>query len=250
MSVIKWELEGESGYFAGLAFSCGELEQLRHMITNHWLETIKSVAGDDVAAEFASIGMNRYHEKAHLLDHANIWPKIGRLLDPNSVLTIRSMSLFRKLEDEFGPFQLSDEENIGRELIYWRLVRPKVASDVGPLHADAWFWELGHGTTPPGYQRVKVWTAIFCDEAESGFVFVPGSHKSVYAYDAVSKNGMIKPQIRIDDLRVNVVPFEAKPAEAIVFHDRLLHGGVVGSKTTRVSMEFTMFVKNEKYYSM
>ena len=248
MSIIKSALEGEAGYFVSLALSEGELEQVRKIITNQWLRTIKSVAGDTVAAEFASIGIARYHEKSDLLNHEKIWPKLGRLLDPNEVIDIRAMSLFRRLEDEFGPFQLSDEENIGRELIYWRLVRPGAASDVGPLHADAWFWELGHGITPSGYQRVKVWIAIFCDETVSGFVFVPGSHKSICTYDVVSKHGMIKPQIRTDKLKLNVVPFEGKPAAAIVFHDRLLHGGVVGAKNTRVNMEFTMFVKNENYF--
>lgn len=248
MSIIKLALEGEAGYFTSLALSGGELERVREIITSQWLRTIKNAAGENAAAEFASIGMARYHEKSHLLDHATIWPKIGRLLDPDEVLEIRTMSLFRKLEEEFGAFQLSDEENIGRELIYWRLVRPDAASDVGPLHADAWFWELGHGTTPPGYQRIKVWIAIFCDENISGLVFSPGSHKSECPYDTVSKHGMIKPQIRIDKSKLNIIPFEAKPAEAVVFHDRLLHGGVVGTKSTRVSMEFTMFVKNENYY--
>jgi len=46
------------------------------------------------------------------------------------------------------------------------------------------------------------------------------------------------------DLRL----FESEPGQAIVFHDRLLHGGAPGGTLTRVSMEFTMFVKNEHYF--
>jgi len=248
LSNIKLALEGEAGYFVGLSLSGNELEQVREIITKHWLRTIKSVAGESVAAEFASIGIARYHEKSDLLNHAAIWPKLGRLLDSNEVRIIRDMSIFRKLEDEFGPFQLSDEENIGRELIYWRLVRPNAASDVGPLHADAWFWEMGHGSTPTGHQRIKVWVAIFCDETVSGFVYSPGSHKLDSTYDVVSKHGMLKPQISTNISKLNIVPFVGNPAEAIVFHDRLLHGGVVGRKSTRVNMEFTMFVKKEYYY--
>jgi hypothetical protein len=248
MSMIKLALEGNDGFFNSLSLLPKELDRVREIVAHHWLKVIKDSAGAELATEFGSMGMPRYHEKSYLLDHQNIWPKIVRLLDSEEVLEIRRMSLFRTLENEFGNFQLSDEEDIGRELIYWRLVRPNTTSDIGPLHADAWFWELGHGTTPAGYQRLKVWISIFSDDGVSGFKFSPGSHKLECTYEAVSRHGMIKPQICFDTSKLNVVPFDAKPGDAIVFHDRLIHGGVLGVVKTRVSIEFTMFVKNENYY--
>jgi ectoine hydroxylase-related dioxygenase (phytanoyl-CoA dioxygenase family) len=44
---------------------------------------------------------------------------------------------------------------------------------------------------------------------------------------------------------LNVVIFNSHPGEAIIFNDQLLHGGAVGQNETRVSLEFTMFVKKK-----
>ena len=89
--------------------------------------------------------MDRYHEKSDLLDHHAIWPKEARILSLENVKEIRQMSFFEELESDFGTFEISDENDVGREEIYWRIVRPNEGQDMGPLHADAWFWELGHG---------------------------------------------------------------------------------------------------------
>lgn len=249
MSVVA-HLEGPDGVFTGLAFSYGELLRLREIIHSQWFRTIESNIGPAGAAEFERFGITGYHEKSHLLDHQKSWPKVSRVLDAADVLEIRKMSLFTALEKEFGKFQLSDEEDFGRELIYWRLVRPGAAGDVGPLHADAWFWELGHGSTPLGFQRVKVWTSIYLQEAITGFTFVPGSHRTSIPYNAAIRHGMTKPQIAVDPTTLGVVPFRGKAGDAIVFHDKLLHGGEVGAGSTRVSLEFTIFVKNENYFGL
>ena len=58
-----------------------------------------------------------------------------------------------------------------------------------------------------------------------------------------------KPKIGISEKDLNVEIFNSQPGEAIVFNDQLLHGGVVGQSKTRVSLEFTIFVKNENYYN-
>lgn len=247
MSVVA-HLEGQDGFFTGFAFSDDELLRLRQIIHGQWIRTIESKIGPAGATEFERVGMTGYHEKADLLDHQKSWPKVSRVLDAADVLEIRKMSLFMALEKEFGKFELSDEEDFGRELIYWRLVRPGAADDVGPLHADAWFWELGHGTTPAGYQRVKVWISIYLQEAVTGFIFVPGSHRTSTPYKAVTRHGMTKPQIGVDPATLGAVPFRGKAGDAIVFHDKLLHGGEVGAGSTRVSLEFTIFVKNENYF--
>ena len=81
--------------------------------------------------------MERYYEASHLLDHVSIWPKKVRILLQNAVSEIRKVNFIGQLEDYFGPFGIFDEDNVGREEIYWRLVRPNDKNDVGPLHADA-----------------------------------------------------------------------------------------------------------------
>jgi hypothetical protein len=247
-SNIKTALENESGYLTGIHLTQFELLKIRSLITSSWLMNISKNTSPQITEQFEKAGINRYHELSHLLDHGSMWPKVNRILNPDAVAEIRSMSLIRKLEDEFGYFEISDEDNVGHEEIYWRLVRPNSPTDVGPLHADAWFWDLGHGVTPPGCKRVKVWIAIYCTPGKDGFKFVPGSHKHEWSYRGELKDGITKPKIDISEDQVDVIIFNSQPGESIIFNDKLLHGGAVGQNETRVSLEFTMFVKNENYY--
>lgn len=245
---IRAALENDNGYLTGLHLTKDELKKIRLLITRPWLLNIGKKTTPEIVEKFKSIGINRYHELAHLLDHGSIWPKSTRILNQDAVTEIRSMSLFQRLEDEFGYFEISDEENVGHEEIYWRLVRPNSPTDVGPLHADAWFWDLGHGVTPSGCKRVKVWIAICCTPGKDGFKFVPGSHKHKWPYHGELKDGITKPKIGISEKELNVEIFKSQQGEAIIFNDQLLHGGAVGKNETRVSLEFTMFVKKENYY--
>jgi hypothetical protein len=238
---IKGALEGESGYTV-LTFSSEELEVLRTLIREQWLERIREVA-PDLVGQFEVFLMDSYHELVHLIDHRDTWPKLERILRQHAVDQIRQLPTFKKLADEFGEFTISDEENLGRENIYWRLVRPNSPSDVGPMHADQWFWDLGHGSTPDGMLRVKIWIAIYCEAGKSGFRLVPGSHLQNWPYHGEFRDGITKPVIDVSDDDLNIQIFNSKPGKAIVFNDKLLHGGVVGGNLTRVSLEFTMFVK-------
>ena len=79
---------------------------------------------------------------------------------------------FAYTKDDF----ISDEENIGYPNVYWRCVRAGSPTDVGSVHADEWFWALGHGTIPSGYTRVKTWIPIIQGE-QCGLTILPGSHK-------------------------------------------------------------------------
>lgn len=242
---MKDVLEIERGYHLGFFFNKNELEVVRAFIKTQWLENIKCYALEQ-AAKFSEIEMTQYHALSHLVDHSTLWPKKNRILPQNAIDYIRSTSLIKSLEDIYGDFEISDEENIGREEIYWRLVRPNQFSDVGPLHADAWFWELDHGATPPNVTRVKVWIAIYCDHGLNGLRVVPHSQKRNWKYHGEYRDGFSKPQIDEDESTLPVVLVDTKPGDAIVFHDKLLHGGALNkSMNTRVSIEFTMFVKNK-----
>jgi hypothetical protein len=245
---ITDKLEGQEGFFIGLGFNDEELSRVREIIHRHWIRVIKSRVGPAEAISFESLGIANYHEKSHLLDHHKTWPKVNRVLDAIDVIEIRKTSLFKSLERAYGKFKLSDEEGFG-EVIVWRMVRPGALDDVGPIHADAWFWEVGgNGITPDGYQRVRVWVSIYPQDI-TGFLYVPGSHRENIPYKNVIKYGMNKPRIDIDPDTLSIAHFMGKPGEAIVFHDRLLHGGIAGSMGTRISLEFTMFVKKEIYLS-
>ena len=241
--MIKQKLTGPSGFSEDLSLEKKELAQLRQLIHDQWLEHIKTISPEYVN-RFKELGMERYHEASHLLDHGSIWPKKVRILPQNAISEIRKMSFINQLEDYFGPFEISDEDNVEREEIYWRLVRPNEKNDVAPLHADSWFWELGHGTTPNNMVRVKVWIGIYVEPGINGFIYVPGSHLKNLPYNSVLKDGFIKPKIDVDEGSLNPIHFLGKPGDSIIFNDKLIHGSAIGKgDRTRVSLEFTMFVK-------
>lgn len=242
MQSIKDALDGVCGY-AKITFLPAELEILRALIRKQWLERIYEIAPDQIN-HFDKISMDRYHELTNLIDHRSTWPKLERILPQSAVDQVRQLPTFKKLADEFGEFMISDEENLGRENIYWRLVRPDSPSDVGPMHADQWFWDLGHGKTPKGIRRVKIWIAIYCESGKSGFRLVSGSHLRDWPYHGEFRDGLTKPVIDIADNELDIEIFDSKPGDAIVFNDKLLHGGAIGGITSRVSLEFTMFVQN------
>ncbi len=240
---LKDKLDGDAGFSLDLKLSAEELQTIKAFIEAHWLECLKKIAPNHWES-FAGVGIERYHEFSHVFDHAKVWPKLVRILSQKAIDAFRSTSLFKKLEDTYGKFGISDEENIGREEIYWRLVRPHELSDVGPLHADAWFWNLGHGTMPANAKRVKVWVAICCEPGLNGLRIVPGSHQRTWKYTGEYRDGFTKPQFDETQVDLPIKLAYTEPGSAVVFNDLLLHGGAVNKGNfTRVSVEFTMFVK-------
>ena len=247
-ATILEAIEGPQGFTTEFGFSERETARIRQLIEEQWLQRIGQVA-PGTADEFRERGIPRYHELASKLDHGRAWPKVERILPKASVDEIRTMSLFRRFTEEFGPVHLADEEEVGREQIYWRLVRPNEASDVGPFHCDRWFWDLGHGVTPAGVQRVKIWTAIVCEPNLSGLRVVPGSHRMSFPYHGEKRGGFVKPMIDVPESEIASVICPTKPGQAVIFHDNLLHGGAVSKGTlTRVNIEFTVFVPDEVYF--
>lgn len=234
------EVNGENG-FSTIMIPESDLEVLRDLISRQFRERIASLY-PSLLAEFNNISLDTYHNKAHLIDHGKAWPKKARILPRSSVEKIRALRFFSVLESELGAIQISDEENLGYENMYWRLVRPDSPSDVGPLHADQWFWALGHGRIPANLKRIKLWIAIYCEKGKGGFRFLRGSHLREWPYRGVMRDGIMKPEVDFltEDLELEV--FQSAPGDAIVFNDKLLHGGLVGGAKTRVSIEFTMLV--------
>lgn len=242
MKKIKRNIEGKSGYFTGLSLTPVELDNVRYFIREQWLRSIEN-QDQKLVEKFRCINMDQYHEISDLVDHSKMWPVTERVLGADAVNYIRNTSLFSVLRQEFGDFQISGEHGVEPEEIVWRLVRPASVSDVGPLHADEWFWKLGNGTTPDGYQRFKVWISIFGELGTSGFKFVSGSHKKNWNYDVERRDGILKPKIADDVSNLKTKSFKGIPGQAIIFHDKLIHGGEVGILSTRVSIEFTIFTK-------
>lgn len=235
------DIFGAPGFSTDFCLTPDELAFIRQAVRAQWLRRIKKLAPQHVHV-FAELPIERYHECSHLIDHKLAWPKAERLFAPSIVSALRGGPFIRSLESSFGPFAISNEECLLPEEIYWRLVRPNCAGDVGSIHADAWFWELGHGKPIVNQTRVKVWVALHCESGKNGFRLVRGSHRSNWPYSGERRDGFIKPVIGVDESELNPELVNSAPGQAIVFHDRLLHGGAPGGDTTRVSFEFTMLL--------
>src|SRR3989338_6470262 len=131
----------EKGYSLNLKLSTDELEIIRKMIRIQWLYRLQLLVPRNLY-QFDEMGIERYHELSHLIDHENAWVKHARVLPQEAIAIIRNMDFFKKLEREFGQVGIGDEEYFKRENMSWRLVRPG-NKDIGSIHADKWFWDIG-----------------------------------------------------------------------------------------------------------
>jgi len=224
-----------------------DLQLLRQLVADQYVNVIKSVAPNSVA-EFVDVSMDRYHKIYHpsMFEHASTWPKKARVLGPSMINMIENTGFYQALLNCFGQFQVSDEEKFGWPNMYWRLVRPG-KSDIGPLHADAWFWELGHGDMPQNYHRVKLWMSLYSEKEKSGLRVIANSHKKQdWRYHSEQRDGKLKPVFDEIESELDILNLPLEAGECVMFHDRLLHGGMPNfSDSTRVSMEFTLLVSNE-----
>lgn len=138
---------------------------------------------------------------------------------------------------------VTDEEGLGYGNIYWRIVRSNSPTDVGPIHADRWFWELGSTLFPSSHRRVKVWVPLIQDDENPSLMVLPGSHVMNYSYGVrMDAFGKRKPTFLHESVTKAVICAPVRVGEAVIFHDALLHGGKTTSKF-RVSLEFTLAVK-------
>jgi hypothetical protein len=242
---IKERLSGPEGFVTPFRFMPEELETIRSLIRAHWLERIWEAAPQH-AERFAAAGIERYHELSHLLDHEKLWTVKKRVLPMSAVTQIRRMSVFSRLEEEFGPFQVADVEHVSEEEMVWRIVRPGGAKDIGPLHADAWFWDIGDKKMPIGMERVKVWVAVHCEPGLSGLKAVAGSHLREWRRHNETRAGLVKPRIDEDEASFDARLLRTEPGDVVVFNDKLLHAGApTKGERTRISLEFTLFVRKE-----
>lgn len=238
------------GFYIGLCLLESELDIFRSIIFSQYL-SIVTESFPSHAKKAKAIGIERYHEIAEELSHSTTFVKESRCLEESFVDVIKKLVFFKKLSEIFGDFRISDviiedKAQIGREEVYWRLVRPKASSDVGAIHADKWFHQIQNmkGTIfKENNKTLKVWIPIYCEPGKSGLMVVPKSHLKDWDFRIVEKNGSKKPV-----LVENVAPLilATEPGNLVVFTDSLLHGGIVNSGDyTRVSVEITMIFEQK-----
>lgn len=239
MSIFE-AIEAGAGYYVGQRLSPAELETARAWITAQYLDHLRSL-DPALVAEAERLGIDNYHLLTHSFDHGTVWPKQTRILPTTYVAELCRMDFYRAIADEFTDVAISDDE------LNWRLVRPNAEDDVGPVHADGWFWELGYGNIPAGWDRFKIWIPIHTEPGYNGLCVKPHSHRRRdWKRHVEVRHGMRKPVLdeNVADLHMQLLPLG--PGEMVMFHDALLHGGVVNRGTRcRVSLELTIFYRND-----
>ena len=154
----------------------------------------------------------------------------------------------KKMRKEYGDIEITDEESLGYPNIYWRLVRPNIDRDVGSLHRDAWFWEIdkSKGKTFPQYKRLKSWISINVEPGKNGLLVVPESHlKNEIKWSTIEKDGGTKPVLTSKIKDEDICLLDTINNTVVIFDDNLLHGGSKNNgNLTRVSLEFTLFLKD------
>jgi hypothetical protein len=234
------ELNDGSGFVVE-QLTADELASVRCMIEWQYLEQLDAIA-PKVADAAAQGGIEHYHTLQLPFDHGTFWEKNRRVLGAECVGPIESMGFFRRIQ------MMLPSARIYQPDLMWRIVRPNQPTDVGPVHADKWFWDAGNGDIDPGWGRFKIWIAIATEPGRNGLSVKPHSHKSDrWKRHFEFRHGKQKPVLdeRVEDLQMELLPLRS--GEMVLFHDGLLHGGAVnGGSTCRVSVEVTVLYREDE----
>jgi hypothetical protein len=243
MSTLYTEIVNGPGFTIIDFLSSDQLAQVRELVTDHFFSV---VAANHLSQDFMSLALlSTYHTFKSSANHGTLWTKSNRIL-PNShfLRFLATSSLFERF-GALANLSITDEDNIGYGNVYWRLVRPFHESDVGPLHCDQWFWLLNkHHTMPKGTNtRLKLWAPLFSDLGKNGLLVEPFSHiRDDIKWVGEFRHGIHKPVLLTDPSSFNLKLLHIQPGQAILFHDKLIHGGALNKSvdSTRVSVELTL----------
>lgn len=230
------------------ALDAAELATVRGMVAT----ALHAVNG--LPAEFGALDERAWravladYPENPAFEHARIGTKRARTLARGHWDRFRQLSVMRFVERQIGRFEVSAEERIGHPEVYWRLARPQATTDVGPLHADGWFWDSNPTWNRPAvpHRRWKVWIALETSPGQGGFRLVPGSHaRADVRYGTRLVGDKQKPFLEdpTGAIAAAAEAIDIPPGRGILFDDRLVHGGTVTTAPRpRVSIEFTCLV--------
>ncbi len=177
----------------------------------------------------------------------NLFTKEQRVLNKNAVEFISSY-LKKYLSKLLGSdIIFGDYLGLGYPSFSLRVVRPNFASDIGPLHADQWFIDMGLQPLTKSiknFQLFKLWLPIQSDPKLSNLLVIPNSHKqkNKYNYKIIKTDSGEKPSIANNIDKDQLVMIDNPPGSPLIFNMSLIHGGSLNkSKKCRVSMEFEFY---------
>lgn len=233
-------LERGPGYTLEQRLRDHELRTLQQMISARYLAHLGSLDAN-LAEEAERLGIANYHLLCGRLDHATAWRKQARVLPVDDIARIEAMGFCQAIAEEYGEYIIYAED------LMWRLVRPGVNDDVGPIHADRWFWDLGMGDIPTGFSRFKIWIPIHAEPGRNGLSVKPYSQlRNDWKYHGEQRHGVTKPVLDENPADLNMELLPLAPGQMVMFHDGLLHGGVINKGTRcRVSLEMTIFFRSD-----
>ena len=238
----------KEGFDLSYGLNPDDLNTLKCFINDQWIYRLQIDNPETISfLNQNKLGIEDYHLFANKIRDKNIWRKASRILPPSFGKWFANTTFYKKLERDFNILKVSDEENFGWPNFYWRIVRPNERDDVGPLHRDAWFWELNSKYIEPKipFRRLKVWIAIYTEPGLNGLLIEEYSHKRQdIKWKGELRDDIQKPVLLTQEKDLKPKLIIRSPGEAIVFHDKVLHGGAVNIGTkSRISLECTMFVK-------
>jgi hypothetical protein len=249
------DILGPAGYTTAFSISAAELAFLREAIFAQWIERIEALH-PELVPQFRAAGLEHYHRLSHLVSHETLWPKECRVLPKATASDVSGFEFVQRLASAFERHcRISDVVFFSNSVpgypeIYWRLVRPGVASDVGAMHTDRWFHDiLGETDTSSLFgddeTTIKMWLPIYTEPGLNGLYVVPGSHRKQWRVKYTeARDGFRRPSLDepLEEDARHLVPVVA--GQAILFNENLLHGGALnGGKTSRVSVEITFVIK-------
>ncbi len=245
---IKKQLYQDLGYTLHYKLTPTELEVMRRLVFEQYLSVIESNY-PQYLEKFQSAGIENYHSLSHLVDHSGIWFKLNRCLLQPSCEAIKSLSFWSVLKNDFGPFKTGEvvyERSIekGRDEMYWRIVRPNQPTDVGTLHADAWFhktMKIRDRAFPEGAHALKIWIPLYVEPGKNGLAIIEDSHQKSWDYRAEDIENTMKPRLNGDESLLPTKLLDTPPGQVVIFNEDLVHVGAVNrGNFTRISLEITL----------
>lgn len=166
--------------------------------------------------------------------------KALRILTQELASEFMALDGIRRLRVYFKGFTLANVtygERIieRRDEVYFRVVRPNEASDVGPLHRDQWFNEI---YTPDSahLSSFKVWIALNCPPG-SELQFVPLAMDEAWTYEVIDTPNGPRPRGKVP-ATVSVLQPRLRAGDALIFDPFTLHKGAINpGPENRVSVE-------------
>jgi hypothetical protein len=237
------------GYFKHEGIDTNELNFIFNKINFDWKKVIETEL-PNFFADIDHITIKEYHIIRNKLPHKKLWQKKNRMFDQEFIDKLKSFSFYLELKELFGDFKITEKSYDGgveqnSEEIYWRLVSPNEASDVGGLHADRWFHELHclNSATFLNRKTIKIWLPIVTEPGLNGLLIVPYSNQSNYLYTNKIVNN-IKYPVLVSEIDEKLILLEdTSPGQYLCFGENFIHGGAINNgKYTRISIEITISI--------